>query len=69
MISCNLPARTTPSPPIAAATDFNGDGRTDFVEIFLAADANGGTDARLDPDGSGTVDIRDFFKYVDAFGA
>ncbi len=27
-----------------------------------------GTDARFDLDGNGTVDIADFFKFVDAFG-
>ena len=52
-----------------AATDFNGDGRTDFVDFFLFADAYGGTDARFDLDGSGTVDFVDFFKFVDAFGS
>ncbi len=51
-----------------AATDFNGDGRTDFVDFFLFADAYGGTDARFDLDGNGTVDFADFFKFVDAFG-
>ncbi len=52
-----------------AATDFNGDGRTDFVDFFLFADAYGGTDARFDLDGNGTVDFADFFKFVDAFGS
>ena len=51
-----------------AATDFNGDGKTDFVDFFLFADAYGGTDARFDLDGNGTVDFADFFKFVDAFG-
>ena len=51
------------------ATDFNGDGRTDFVDFFLFADAYGGTDARFDLDGNGTVDFADFFKFVDAFGS
>ena len=50
-----------------AATDFNGDGKTDFVDFFLFADAYGGTDARFDLDGSGTVDFVDFFQFVDAF--
>ena len=50
-----------------AATDFNGDGKTDFVDFFLFADAYGGTDPRFDLDGSGTVDFVDFFKFVDAF--
>ena len=52
-----------------AATDFNGDGRTDFADFFLFADAYGGTDSRFDLDGSGTVDFADFFKFIDAFGA
>ena len=52
-----------------AATDFNGDGRTDFVDFFLFADAYGGNDARFDLDGNGTVDFADFFKFVDAFGS
>ena len=52
-----------------AATDFNGDGRTDFVDFFLFADAYGGTDSRFDLDGNGTVDFADFFKFVDAFGS
>ena len=49
------------------STDFNGDGKTDFVDFFLFADAYGGTDARFDLDGSGTVDFVDFFQFVDAF--
>ena len=51
-----------------ASTDFNGDGRTDFVDFFLFADAYGGTDARFDLDGNGRVDFADFFRFVDAFG-
>ena len=50
-----------------AATDFNGDGKTDFVDFFLFIDAFGGTDSRFDLDGSGTVDFVDFFQFVDAF--
>lgn len=49
------------------ATDFSGDGKTDFVDFFLFADAFGGTDARFDLDDSGTVDFVDFFLFVDAF--
>ena len=52
-----------------ATADFNGDGKTDFVDFFLFADAYGGTDARFDLDGNGTVDFADFFKFVDAFGS
>ena len=51
-----------------ASTDFNSDGRTDFIDFFLFADAFGGTDARFDLDGNGRVDFADFFKFVDAFG-
>ena len=51
-----------------AATDFNGDGRTDYADFFLFVDAYGGTDARFDLNGNGTVDYADFFKFVDAFG-
>ncbi len=52
-----------------ASTDFNGDGKTDFVDFFLFADAYGSTNARFDLDGNGTVDFADFFKFVDAFGS
>ncbi|MDE3258594.1 MAG: fibronectin type III domain-containing protein [Gemmatimonadota bacterium] len=52
-----------------ATTDFNGDGRTDFVDFFLFADAYGSTNAKFDLDGNGTVDFADFFRFVDAFGA
>ena len=51
-----------------AATDFNGDGRTNYADFFLFVDAYGGTDARFDLNGSGTVDYADFVKFVDAFG-
>ncbi len=50
-----------------AATDFDGDGRTDFADFFLLIDAFGGTDSRFDLDGSGTVDFVDFFQFLDAF--
>ena len=60
----------TGSPPVtSAATDFNRDGKTDFVDFFLFADAYGGTDSKFDLDGNGTVDFADFFKFVDAFGS
>ena len=52
-----------------AASDFNGDGKTDFVDFFLFADAYGGTDPKFDLDGNGTVDFADFFRFVDAFGS
>lgn len=52
-----------------ASTDFNGDGRTDFVDFFLFADAYGSTNAKFDLDGNGVVDFADFFRFVDAFGS
>ncbi|MDE3259288.1 MAG: hypothetical protein OYM47_15790 [Gemmatimonadota bacterium] len=60
---------TGTSAPAQASTDFNGDGRTDFVDFFLFADAYGSTNATFDLDGNGTVDFADFFKFVDAFGS
>ena len=59
----------TPLVQAPASTDFNGDGRTDFVDFFLFADAYGSTNAKFDLDGSGTVDFADFFRFVDAFGS
>ena len=52
-----------------APTDFNGDGRTDFVDFFLFIDAFDGSDPRFDLDGNGTVDFVDFFLFIDAFDA
>ena len=52
-----------------AATDFNGDGKTDFVDFFQFVDAFGSTDARFDLNGDGKVDFVDFFQFVDAFGS
>ena len=66
IFSYNMPASGGVT---TAATDFNGDGKTDFQDFFLFADAYGGTNAKFDLDGNGTVDFADFFKFVDAFGA
>ena len=63
--SYNMPSKARATQ--AHATDFNGDGRTDFADFFLFIDAYGGTDARFDLDGNGTVDFADFFQFVDAF--
>ena len=59
----------TPLVQAPASTDFNGDGRTDFVDFFLFADAYGSTNAKFDLDGNGVVDFADFFRFVDAFGS
>lgn len=64
--SYNMPSSGAPT---HAPTDFNGDGRTDFADFFLFADAYGGTDPRFDLDGNGRVDFADFFKFVDGFGS
>ena len=66
--SSGLPLEVLGSGGGQTATDFNDDGKTDFVDFFLFADAYGGTDAKFDLDGSGTVDFVDFFQFVDAFG-
>ena len=65
--SATATGTTTQATQGQTATDFNGDGKTDFVDFFLFIDAYGGTDARFDLDGSGTVDFVDFFEFVDAF--
>ncbi len=52
-----------------ASTDFNGDGKTDFVDFFQFVDAFGSSDARFDLNGDGKVDFVDFFQFVDAFGS
>ena len=51
-----------------ATTDFNGDGTTDFVDLFLFVDAFGGSDPVFDLNGDGTVDFVDFFAFIDGFG-
>ena len=52
---------TFPVPaPAQAAIDFNGDGKTDFVDFFLFTDAHGSTELRFDLDGKGTVDFAEF---------
>lgn len=52
-----------------AVGDFDGDGRVDFADFFLFADAFGTADVRYDLDGDGSVDFSDFFMFADAFGA
>jgi|GEM_PF-807918 len=54
------------------SADFNGNGRVDFDDFFLFADAFGkpgtGENARFDLDSSGTVDFDDFFLFAEGFG-
>ena len=49
-------------------SDFNDDGKIDFDDFFLLADAFNSSDARFDLDGDGTVDFDDFFLLADFFG-
>ena len=68
--SGNLPLEVSGSVDTStatSATDFNGDGKTDFADFFLFIDAYGGTDSRFDLDGNGTVDFADFFQFIDGF--
>ena len=70
--SANLPVEIFSSGgpgTTVAQTDFNGDGKTDFVDFFQFVDAFGSTDARFDLNGDGRVDFVDFFAFVDAFGS
>ncbi len=65
--SAALSGTPTQATQAKAATDFNEDGKTDFVDFFQFIDAFGSTDPKFDLDGSGTVDFVDFFQFVDAF--
>jgi PKD repeat protein len=49
--------------------DFSQDGRVDFIDFFLFADAFGTNDVLYDFDDSGRVDFSDFFVFADLFGA
>jgi len=48
--------------------DFDGNGKIDFGDFFLFADAFGGTDSKYDLNGNGAVDFDDFFIFADHFG-
>ena len=48
--------------------DFDGDGKVDFTDFFVFADAFGGSDPMFDLDSSGKVDFSDFFLFADNFG-
>jgi subtilisin-like proprotein convertase family protein len=64
----------SPSGTAGLKSDFNGDGKVDFDDFFMFADAFGrkrgeaGYDAKFDLDGGGTVDFNDFFMFADDFG-
>ena len=61
-------AITSDSAPVPVVGDFDGNGKIDFIDFFVFADAFGGTDPRFDLDGSGQVDFGDFFLFADNFG-
>lgn len=48
--------------------DFDGDGRVDFDDFFVFADAFGSTSSFFDFDGDGSVGNDDFFIFADQFG-
>ena len=58
-------------PPVQSRlkkSDFNGDGRVNFEDFFLFADAFNSEDLRFDLDGDGRVGFSDFFVLADFFG-
>ena len=59
-----------PTVPTAGALsgDFDGNGKVDFADFILFAQAFGGTDPLYDLDGSGAVDLTDFILFVNNFG-
>jgi hypothetical protein len=49
--------------------DFDGSGLVDFQDLFLFAQAWGGTDTAFDLDGNGSVDLEDFSVFTGLFGS
>ena len=49
--------------------DFSQDGRVDFIDFFMFADAFGTDDVLYDFDDSGRVDFSDFFVFADLFNS
>ncbi len=50
------------------AADFDGDGKVDFNDFVMFAQAFGTTDPQFDLDDSGMVDFQDFLLFTRAFG-
>ena len=50
------------------AMDFSRDGRVEFADFFLLADAYGSPSPWFDFDGSGEVDLEDLYIFADHFG-
>lgn len=67
-----LPFRRAATSGVSA--DFNGNGRVDFDDFFLFAEAFGrrrgeaGFDARFDLSADGAIDFDDFFIFAERFG-
>ena len=55
----------TPADP---RTDFNADGKVDFLDFLAFAQNYGTTSAAYDLDGSGRVDFADFLQFVKSYG-
>ena len=49
-------------------TDFNGDGKTDFVDFIMFAAAFGSQQVQFDLNQNGLVDFLDFLVFISAFG-
>lgn len=58
---------TLTSRPVVQPGDFDGNGRVDFDDFFLFAEAFESTDPVYDLDDSGRVDFLDFFLFADFF--
>jgi subtilisin-like proprotein convertase family protein len=64
----------SPSEAVPLRSDFDGNGKIDFGDFFLFADAFGtrsgqaGYESKYDLDGDGVVDFEDFFAFAADFG-
>ena len=52
----------------AADCDFDGNGKVEFNDFLLFAQAFGGTHAKFDLDGGGQVEFSDFLIFARFFG-
>ena len=68
LIAIMVVALPLPHWGMALPGDFNSDGKVDFDDFFLFADAFGGHDPFYDLDSSGGIDFDDFFLFADNFG-
>ena len=73
-VSSTIFARITTRTIASASSptaDFDGNGKVDFTDFFMFADAFGADvpDPHYDLDGDGNVGFGDFFMFADAFGS